>query len=551
MVILPENKYAFGILSAAAVSVVLSLLLLAGAFEPQSLRASDILYEKRSPLDSIIIVAIDDKSLQQIGRWPWDRKVYADFLSVARNAKVVGFDVSFFESSSSDNIFAKALPVNTVLAAEYIFENEERFLVPVFNASYGHVNFFQDSDGVVRSVPLSMKTKSFSLAVAERYVGAEINTSGKALINFIGPAGTFRTISFSDAMNGTDFNGKIVLVGATAKDLHDERLTPFSYSQPMPGVEIHANVIQMLVTGSRISSQSIESVVLVIFIFALLTSIIVSRFKIIFATIVIVAIALLYIYISALIFSSGIVMNIFYPFIAMAAVYIIDYIYFYHAESKKKRQITGIFGKYVSKEVVDEILKKTKAEKIEFGGTKKEITIMFSDIRDFTGISEKMTPEKLVELLNEYLSSMSNIIMQKRGIIDKYIGDAVMAFWGAPLDEKEHAALACEAALEMKAALNKMKNKISIGIGINTGDAIVGNMGSSQRINYTVIGDAVNIASRIEGLNKIYGTTIIVSESTMKQVSGFVFRRLDKIKVKGKTKAVQIYELVGRANEHQ
>ena len=220
---------------------------------------------------------------------------------------------------------------------------------------------------------------------------------------------------------------------------------------------------------------------------------------------------------------------------------------FYVAEKKQRSLVTDIFGKYVSKEVANEILKKTTSEELILKGEKRVITILFSDIRHFTSISEKLRPEDLVSFLNRYLSDMTDVIIENKGIVDKYIGDAIMAFWGAPLEEKNHARLACIAALAMKQKLEEEKMDFKIGIGINTGSVIVGNMGSLQRVNYTAIGDTVNISSRLEGLNKEYGTTIIIGEATYKEVKDeFVFRELDLIKVKGKDVPIRIYELLGK-----
>ncbi len=222
-------------------------------------------------------------------------------------------------------------------------------------------------------------------------------------------------------------------------------------------------------------------------------------------------------------------------------------------EEEAKKQIKGAFQQYVAPEIIEEILK--DPNKLKLGGEKKELTIFFSDIRGFTTISEKLKPEELVQFLNEYLSRMSDIIMNNKGVIDKYIGDAIMAFWGAPIEEKEHARLACESCIEMKEKLKELNRElasknlpqINIGMGVNTGEAVVGNLGSKEKFDYTVIGDNVNLASRLEGLNKMYGTSIIINESTYEKVKDlFLTREIDLARVKGKVKPVKIYELLDR-----
>jgi class 3 adenylate cyclase/uncharacterized membrane protein SpoIIM required for sporulation len=219
--------------------------------------------------------------------------------------------------------------------------------------------------------------------------------------------------------------------------------------------------------------------------------------------------------------------------------------------SEEKKMIQGAFQHYVAPALVSEILK--NPEKLKLGGEKKEITVFFSDIRGFTSLSEKLGPEDLVLLLNNYLDIMTEIILDHKGVVDKYIGDAIMAFWGAPLDEPKHAYLGCKASLKMLEELKRLNidlkkrglPEINIGIGLNTNPMVVGNMGSNKRFDYTVIGDAVNLGSRLESINKQYGTNIIVSEYTRKQViDDFEFRELDYVKVKGKDNPIRIYELI-------
>jgi len=220
-------------------------------------------------------------------------------------------------------------------------------------------------------------------------------------------------------------------------------------------------------------------------------------------------------------------------------------------EQREKKYIRQTFSKFVSKSVVDELLK--DPDKLKLGGEKKILTVLFSDIRGFTTISERLTPEALVEHLNEYLQAMTDIVFKYLGTLDKYVGDEIMAFWGAPIPQEDHAVLAARASVEMMRVLGELNRKwvaegkpeLHIGIGLNTGDMVVGNMGSSSRMDYTLMGDNVNLGARLEGTNKVYGTNIIISEATYEYVKDhIVARELDLIRVKGKELPVKIYELI-------
>ncbi len=264
-----------------------------------------------------------------------------------------------------------------------------------------------------------------------------------------------------------------------------------------------------------------------------------------------VFVVLYLLFISAM-FSFNYVMPIFYPVLLIILIYIFALFVKYLIASKEKQKIRAGFSQYVAKEVVDELI--NHPEKLNLGGENRKLTILFSDIRKFTSLSEKLKPEELVELLNDYLSAMGEVVADNDGIIDKFIGDAIMAFWGAPLENNKQEKDAVRSALLMVEKLkafnkeNRSKNRpeINIGIGINAGEVIVGNIGSKKRFDYTVIGDEVNLASRLEGLTKFYGVSIIVSEKvTMKVNDEFVVRYLDNVAVKGKNQGIRIYEVMG------
>lgn len=346
--------------------------------------------------------------------------------------------------------------------------------------------------------------------------------------------------------------GKILIVGATAQGLLDLRATPLSPTSA--GVEIHANALDNLIHGDFNRRASVALVVLLtLFATALLGGLLLVTESYVaeFAFFALISLAWLGGAYAALTLRVVVpsVPAIFSFILTYAVITLAEYV----AEKRRGVQLKATFGRYVSPQILDHIL--AHPEKVELGGERRDMTILFSDIRGFTSISEASEPEEVVEMLNEYLTEMVEILLRHGGTLDKFIGDAVMGFWNAPTVDADHAEHAVACAVEMIEATTRIRERwekegkasIRIGIGINTGDAVVGNIGSKQVFGYTVIGDAVNLASRLEGKNKDYGTEIIVSEMTLQRISStFETVYLDEVKVKGKEKAVKIYEVKGR-----
>nr|MBI4156745.1 adenylate/guanylate cyclase domain-containing protein [Candidatus Woesearchaeota archaeon] len=509
---------------------------------------TDKLYGGKSPLDNIIIISIDDESINKIGRWPWDREVFADLFSKTKDAKVIGIDISFFEESDNDEKLTDILSSanNFVLAAEL---NNNKLYKPIFNVDYGYVNLRTDGDGITRSLELLNEPLPFSFLIYKKGWNQDvIFNEDKYFINFIGKPYSFNQIqAYKVLEDDYDFKDKLVLIGATAPDLHDNFFVPTSEGIPMPGVEIHANILQNLILDNFVQKQSKEILILIVLISGIFGFFILSKLKIYYFIFIALSLVILYAFISIFLFSKHNYLQdlIYFPlsiiFFTGAGIGI-NYI----QEKKQKKFISDAFSKYINKDLLKEILD-MKTE-LKLGGEKRTITIFFSDIRNFTSLSEKLSPEDLVSLINNYLTTMTRIILKNKGTVDKFIGDAVMAFWNAPLKEENHAELACKTAIEQVKALNEFD--FSIGIGIHTGEAIVGNIGSEDRFNYTVMGDTINLCSRLEGLTKQYGVKIIISESTHKIIKEkFICRKLDVVKVKGKKVPVVIYELCIDKNE--
>lgn len=413
------------------------------------------------------------------------------------------------------------------------------------------------------------------------------------LINYYGPVRTFPYISFTNVIDDETFEtkeeidlehtpvnyfdqttmdflkGKIVIIGSTMPEERDDHPTPMpnltdpQQSTRMYGVEIHATVLQNILDNWFITKADEGAEIALIILLAIISFLGIYHFKQIKIRHVWILEIAAFLLVGLLIFgvfeysvfmfsNNGLLANIINPSIAILLAYVGTIVYQYLTERQQKALIKNVFSHYINPTVVNELV--ANPEKAKLGGDRRELTVFFSDIAGFTSISETLSPEKLVELINEYLEEMTKIIFQLEGTLDKYEGDAIMAFWGAPIPQKDHALRACLTALEMQKRLQilrakwKKENKpqLEIRIGINTGMMIVGNMGGQDRFDYTVIGDSVNLSSRLEGANKQYQSKIMISEFTYNHVRNKVIvRELDLIQVKGKSEPVKVYELLG------
>jgi adenylate cyclase len=393
-----------------------------------------------------------------------------------------------------------------------------------------------------------------------------IDENGGMLINYIGPPSfsapgspqTFPVRSYSGyaarvpGPNPEEWprtkavGNKILMVGPFARGMAaDQKTTPFGL---MYGVEIHTNSLNTIIMHNFLNYAPWWVDLLIMFGFIMITAFFTSRLSTVWSLIAVILIVFAFFIAATLIFEQrDFIINFSTTAIGMMFTFLAIVVYRIMTEEKDKARIRDMFGKYVSPTVVDQILENPP----ELGGVDKNLTVCFSDIRGFTTLSESMTPQELVNHLNLYLTAMTDIILEYRGTLDKYVGDEIMWFFGAPLPQDEHAILSCKCALQQMETLTNMNSewpeerRINIGIGVNSGIMTVGNMGSLGRMNYTLMGDNVNLAARLEGTNKQYGTNIIISEFTYALVKDRVIvRELDNIRVKGKNKPVLIYELV-------
>jgi len=500
-----------------------------------------------------------------------------------------------------ENIIGYRSKLRPPLNLQHVLEIEPN--IPRFSdaaRSFGYFNVPPDVDGNRRWAPLLIEYKgkyypSLDLEVArfaldpdpskrpfiyineetaKEYVDVDkiqlgniiipVNEQGKLLINYYGPKGMFPYYNLADVVLGEvppqEFKDKIVLVGwigIISQDLH-----PTSFQEDFPGVEIHATILENILRRDFLTRPGSTIIVdsLIILVLGLGIGFLLPRLSPINGILLALAcLILLAGFVHGAFIYSKVWLNFTFPFLTLTLNYVLLTSYKYFTEERHKREVRHAFQHYVSPAVVDEILQ--DIEKLKLGGERKYLTALFSDIRGFTTMSERMKAEELVPFLNEYLTAMTNIVMDYKGTLDKYMGDAIMAFYGAPLPQEDHGVRACRTALNMMAKLKEMRVQweaanypfLDIGIGINSGDMVAGNMGSHDRFDYTIIGDEVNLASRLEGVNKEYGTNIIISENTYRLIKDlpFIVRELDRITVKGKKEPVTIYELMGEGASTQ
>ncbi len=609
-----RNKIVFGIISAIVLGILFSSMVQRKWFNNLHLKSSNFLYfeSENNTSDDIVLVAIDDKSFKirnasELGTLKFEKSDYAQVIENLEQAgaKVIGVDIILSEISDEKDrdVLVNTLEKydNVILAAEPK-TSQTTGLKPISDfikpnpKNLGAILFNPDQDNIVRRQQLffadPVTPNSFALRIIQKYLDLRdddsqlienkfelmsfsvrvngkkyspitipIAKNGSVMTNFFGHPGSYQSISFSDVHENKfterkteeelDLNGKIVLIGEMGTGLHDEQYVPISFGQAMSGVEIHANTIQTILSQRFLSEQSNSSLLITIVIIIAIGLILFLSLSIALSILVFFIGVITYLITTWVTFEYGLILNTLYPYLAFLTALIIAYIYRYFTEAKALLKTEHAFGKYVSEDVVKRIL--DNPDQLKLGGDEKTLTVLFSDIEGFTGISEKLKPEKLVKQLNEYLDEMSNVILKHHGTIDKFVGDAIIAFWGAPMPQPKHAIRACLAALEYQSTLKKLrsdwkKNKkhpFYARIGIHTGKMVVGNIGSQKRFDYTVIGDAVNLGSRLEGANKLFGTDILISGETYRAAKHEIeAREIDLITVKGRSQPVKAYELL-------
>ncbi|MDR3492648.1 MAG: adenylate/guanylate cyclase domain-containing protein [Gammaproteobacteria bacterium] len=516
--------------------------------------------------------------------------------SVSAQQKDMVLGMTFLPRQETSGVLpAPTLVVQTAAEKELEFIKAEGYIsnIPIIQQAAknaGFINVYADPDGIIRRVPILMRYKDnlysslafqavqlFLLSKPElvtaeyknslRLEGVKLGDNviptdalAQVLIPFRGKSYTFPFISATDVLNKTivpnSLAGKIIFLGTSASGLGDIQATAIQGA--FPGVEIQATIADGIlennfsykpawVSGAEVFMTMILGVVLAI-LFPYFGPRLLSTLIIVIPLIIVFANNWLW-------DKTGFIISILIPILLTISLAIVNMVYGYLFETRKRERLKGMFGQYVPAKHIDEMLKNETNFALQ--GEDREMTVLFADIRNFTTISEPMSASELKDMLNQFFTPMTEIIFKYRGTIDKYIGDLIMAFWGAPLKDKNHAAHAIAAALDMQTAVDTLKiefakkglPEIDIGIGLNSGEMSVGDMGSQFRKNYTVLGDAVNLGSRVEGLTKFYGVKIMVTESTQHEQTKFLFRKLDRVRVKGKKNGITIYEVICRKAE--
>lgn len=658
--------------------LLFALLHVGGILHLQVLeRLENIIYDTRlratmpGTMDErIVIVDIDERSLERTGQWPWGRDKMARFASELlerQQVAVLGFDVVFAEPDGSSGLaslqnlaqgplrgqagfaeqlarlapeldydaqFGRALQGRPVVLGYYFTSDRDgraRGVLPEpalpldrlrgkplratswqghgsnigvlakAAPSAGFFNSVTDPDGVVRSLPLLAEYQgryyeSLALAMLRMATGRSdlyplyatsefdhdvlkgiqlrkdqarlalpVDANLATLIPYRGlgdvSGGSFRYVSASDVLEGKlaagSLKGRLVLVGSTAPGLVDLRVTPVG--RAYPGVEAHANVLSAFIDGTTIVQPDYAidfdgfQLLLVGLLLAFSLPLLTAGWAVVLSAGVFAGLVALNLWFYE---TQGLVMPLATVLVLALSAFTLNMVYGYFVESRSKRELAALFGTYVPPELVDEMVK--EPERYSMDASNQELTVMFCDMRGFTALSETMEPLQLQAMLNGVFSRLTHIIRGRRqGTIDKYMGDCVMAFWGAPVATPGHAELAVAAALDMARAIGQLNEEhrgkglpeIGVGIGLNTGSMCVGDMGSDIRRSYTVIGDAVNLGSRLEGLSKTYGVTMVVSDSTRAMAPGFIWQELDRVRVKGKAQAVTIYTPLAASSE--
>ncbi len=619
-----------------AVGLVITLFyaccLLKNAFplERLELLIYDLRFQLRgrmAPPGDIVILAIDDRSIEKVGRWPWKRETLAEIVDLLKEqgAKVVLMDIICADPAPGDTRLRDAIKRagNVLLPIVFTFnggtrlienENLTKWSFPMIRhmdnlkvfapinapnvlltldtiaegaAGLGHITMIPDSDGVLRWEIMAIRYNnefypSIDLQAARLFYGLPqealivdaargiqmgntfIPTDlwHRALIHYYGPANTFPRISVADLLERkvkpSLLKGKIVLLGATATGIYDIRVTPAA--PLMPGIEKHANVIASILEKRFPERTTKATSILVLLASGIIFSLCMLRARAALgAMLAFLFVAAIFVASYWLFFTKGLWIDLSFSGLNLLSVYFVVTAFRFAMEERYARRIRSMFSSYVTERVVNELIKHPDLARL--GGARREITVLFSDVKSFTPFSERHSPEEVVSLLNEYLGEMAQVIFSWEGTLDKFIGDAIVAFWGAPLAQEDHAERAVGCAIEMIERLQRLQAKwkaegkepFDSGIGINTGEVLVGNIGAEgKKMDYTVIGDHVNLGSRVEGLTRKYGCHIVITEHTLDKLRASIengrltrltITGLDRVTVKGKARPVAIYEL--------
>ncbi|MDI3547332.1 MAG: adenylate cyclase [Halanaerobiales bacterium] len=523
-------------------------------FLPLENRLDDLLLISRylvTPprVDNLALVVIDDSSLQELGQWPISRYYYGQAIEILEEegAGVIGLDIILSDPSEQNTdrdlarLLAKydniVLPVVAKIHLKRALHNDDITVTGINRplkifadqVELGHINFVPDRDGIIRSLPIYFKDgkvsyPSFSLKLAEMYLGRELKYKNESImLSFAGPAGTIPHLSFSDLLSGNFSNGffrdKLVIIGTAITGVGDRYMTPFSRYGYLNGVEINGQAVLSLLNNDYFYNLSFFSNFLIILLTALIQIMIFSRVSAKKSAYLVILSITLYCVLNLVIFYYyRLNYHLLTPVITIIILYGFSLLRWYLFSEKEKRYLVDTFSPYLSGELIDELLK--KPDSVKLGGERITVSVLFIDIRDFTTYAENRSPEEVVVNLNRTFTAISRIIFKYKGTLDKYLGDGVMAFFGAPVPVADHSRKALLAAREIQKLAMKGELPFRLGAGINSGPVLVGNIGSKERMDYTVIGDVVNKAALFVELAK--AGEIIVGESTYVSLPEFI-----------------------------
>lgn len=588
------------------ISFVVTLLLFQSQvlqnLELGSINLRFIFRGEKEPENNIIIIGIDDNSIQELGNFPWSRSLYSELINkLGKNPKIIAFDIYFDTETNEvdDKKFEELLKKDKriILSAFYTSVDDPRFgsikrlFLPIDkflkNTKVGLVNPEYDSDGFIRrfqlkNLVLEKEWISFPFLVILEYLSqtsdeyiskTKLFTDRKnnIYINYRGGPFRYPVYSFVDILKGNIdpnvFKNKIILIGAVTETLHDTHFTPFygfrRYGSSirlgkMPGVEVHANAIATLISKDFIRpfNEGSPLYIITLFMSFIPTIFFIRKYKVIFIFVISIIFSLLYLTIANLFFVYfNTLLPYYIPVFGLLISYLFNIIHEIIKTEQEKREIKTLFQRFVSPEVV-EMLLKTDRDKI-FTTKREKISVMFADIRNFTYYSDIREPEEIIKILDDFLKSSSDIILKNNGTVDKFMGDAIMAIFGAPYPLENTAEKAVLSALEIQQKIKELQSEwkskgypsFEVGIGISSGEALVGIIGPKQKIEYTAIGNTVNLASRLEGLAK--GGEILICEQTYNEIKDkFVIEDLGFFNIKGKEKPVHVFRVLGYKNEN-
>jgi len=567
-----------------------------------SLQLNDIYYKfnHNTPNKNIVFVQIGEKSINKFGRWPWDREILAKQIDKIKNAKVILLDMVFSEPTKKDGYLADVIGNKDIICGFFLRNKATQILdqdrfdvlsdssielnnVKLIYGKYAEVNVepilsncslngvfstVSDTDNLYRRYIVAYIYRdlifpTLGIQALRYYYNKDINIQNHNLIinnskipldkenslklNFYKK---YNIVSITD-VDKYNFKNKIVIIGISEVGISDIRSTPIGQ---IPGPLLHYTFISNILNKDYIKQYPLLNLIFILLaiiatVFSRKLQTIAKRGIIYISFIIIFIVTALELYIFY-----NIEIDIFYPLIFFIINLFLTEYQLFKIQEQKEKFIKEAFQSYLSPTLLHELLK--NPDKLKLGGEEKELTILFTDIRGFTTISENLSPEEIIALINKLFSSLSHIIIDNKGMIDKYIGDAIMALFNAPVDIQNHATLACKSAIEMQLAINEFNEKrknlppIRMGIGINTDRVYVGNMGSDIKFNYSALGDGVNIASRLESETKLLKVKILISKNTYEQIDKKLFKCVHKgeVYVKGKSKPIEIYSLEGYKN---